>query len=62
MICVHYEAEKLTAEEAFSNLDEMVRCGDIDQDHGIQVVSMILFNEMENIEEDLEFNLEDLFV
>ena len=62
MICVDYEAKKLTAQEAFSNLDEMVRCGDIEEEHGFQVISMVLFNEMESIEDDLEYGLDELFV
>ena len=62
MVCEHYEAKTLTAEEAFSNLDELVRCGDISQEHGIHVVSMVLLNEMEDIEDDLEINFDDMFV
>jgi len=62
MICDHYNAEKLTAEEAFSNLDELVRCGDIDQEHAIYIVSMILDNEMTDIVDELDITLDELFV
>lgn len=62
MICVDYNKETMTAEEAFRNLDELIRYGDIEEEHGIQVLAMILKNEMEIIDDDLEVNLEDLFV
>ena len=71
MICVQYEAEKLTAEEAFRNLDEMIRFGGMDEDHGAEVLGYILKSEMDKIMpstvefdeyEDLDYELDDLFV
>jgi len=62
MICDHYFDDKLTAEEAFRNLDEMVRCGDIDEQHGIELVAMVLNNEMDDIFEGLDKAMEDIMV
>ena len=62
MICNDYNADKLTAQEAFSNLDEMVRCGDISEEHGVYIIGLVLKNEMELIEDDLEITLDDLFI
>lgn len=51
MICIDYEKQKLTAEEAFRNLDEMVRCGDITEEHGVYIIGLLLKTEITDLDE-----------
>ena len=62
MICDHYNAERLTAEEAFKNLDELIRSEVVDEEHAQYVLALVLNKEMEIVEAELEFRLDDLFV
>ena len=52
LICVHFEQNKLTNQEACNNLSEMR--GTIDEEHAEEVENMIVKAEAENIKLDLE--------
>ena len=51
LICVHFEAEKLTAMEALNNLDEMAES--IGEEHAKEVTSMILKKEIDKTLEEV---------
>ena len=58
LICVHFEQEKLTTKEAWSNLMEMR--DSLDEEHIEEVENMIIEAETECIRLDLEELFEDL--
>jgi hypothetical protein len=75
LICIHFQAEKLTAQEAMNNLDEMAE--QIGPEHARKVTAMIIESEIRLAEEEMGFepiddvdwididfdvNFDDLFV
>jgi len=52
LICIHFEQDKLTNQEAWNNLSEMRDT--IDEEHAQEVEDMIIKAEAENIKLDLE--------
>jgi len=53
MICDYYNAGKLTPEEAFSNLGEMADSGSITKEHGLEIVTLILGEDIDKMIEEL---------
>jgi hypothetical protein len=62
IVCVHYEAEKLTAFEAIRNIGEMVGSPDVSEEHAHEVMGRILNDEMDNIIGDLDIKLDGIFI
>ena len=58
LICVHFEQDKLTNQEAWNNLSEMRNT--IDEEHAKEVEDMIVKAEAENIKLDLERLFKDI--
>jgi len=58
IICVHFEQNKLTIQEAWGNLSEMR--SDMDEEHAQEVEDMIVGAEAENITVDFEALFADL--
>ena len=58
LICVHFEQDKLTNQEAWNNLSEMRNT--IDEEHAKEVEDMIVKAEAESIKLDLEELFKDI--
>jgi len=58
LICVHFEQDKLTNQEAWNNLTEMR--GALTEEHAEEVENMIVKAEAENIKLDLEKLIKEL--